>query len=294
MRSAKLFFILLSLALLLSAGCVESKFKTRSQMTPEEINQIELVYHPVAEDGAIAIPPFLDNVDAAAFRVNGRDITASDLRELYHHFVTIQKLDPEMAKRRACESWIRSMATATHWPDTIEPTIVRLGEIRDQVNQGTVDFVSMIVENSQEPDAATNYGDLGTIRPGMNDPILEMHVFTDPIGQVCGPFPTTAGWQLTLVTERNDMGTDNPSAIAQSLLLVHGLDPENANQLNETNATRWANTANIEIFTDEVKSIINEIYPQTIEVLNQDGNTEANGSTVEEEVLPAPETESAG
>ncbi|MCX6647130.1 MAG: peptidylprolyl isomerase [bacterium] len=285
MRSAKLISILLTLALLLSAGCVESKYKTRSEMTPEEITQIEQVYKP--NEVEEVIPPFLENFEGPALRVNGRDIMASDLRDLYRHYVTFQKRDPEQAKGIACEAWVRTIATATQWPDTIDVTITRLEQIRDQVNQGTVDFTSMVVENSQEPGAETSGGDLGTIRIGMMDqPILEMHAFNDPIGQVCGPFPTTLGWRLILVTERNDMGTDYASANARHLLLFHGLDPENSNQLTEINATRWANTSDIEVLADELRDIIMGYFPHSAEQLLQEEGNVGNESTAQEEIIP--------
>ena len=219
---------------------------------------------------------------------------SSDLRDLYRHYVTFQKRDPEQAKGIACEAWVRAMATATHWPDTIDATISRLEQIRDQVNQGTVDFTSMVVENSQEAGAETSGGDLGTIRNGMMLPIFEMHAFNDPIGQVCGPFPTTFGWHLILITERNDMGTDYASAKARHLLLVHGLDPENINQLDETNATRWANTADIEVLAPELRSIIMDYFPHTLERLLQEENNEANENTIPEELMPTLGTGSGG
>ena len=265
MRLINLLILITILNLVILAGCVDSKFKTRNEMTPEELEEIDLIYNPVEEEEAI--PPFLDGFDGAALSVSGLEIQASELREMYTHLVTFQEREPELAKKIACEEIIRAYAVAGNYRDTVDIAISRLEEIRDQVNSGSVDFASMVVENSQEPGSEQGGGDLGVVRRGMMVPSFEMHAFNDPIGVVSGPFPTIFGWHLILVRARTGENPEFATAEASHLLLFHGLDPANASELNGTNATRLANTSDIEVFAEELVEPVVEAFPHMAQKL---------------------------
>ncbi len=276
MRSKRI-IILVSLTLLIfTMGCVKSKYKTRSAMTEEEIEEIENIYNPPAEeenDLENDITSFLEGVDGTAMRVNGLSIDAQDLRNLYTFLLDIRGQSPAEAKRNSVDEFIRIYAVMSQWPDTIDIAVTRLNEILDQVNTDGAIFAYLTAENSQEPGADQSAGDLGEIRYDGMVPNFEMHTFTDPIGEVSGPFPTVLGWHLILVSERSDENTDEANAKASHLLLFHGLDPEYGPNISDF-ITRWANMARIEILADELYSLFPGLKPrertpgQTGEFLN--------------------------
>ncbi|MCK4720306.1 hypothetical protein KAU08_06590, partial [bacterium] len=136
MRSKRI-IILVSLTLLIfTMGCVKSKYKTRSAMTEEEIEEIENIYNPPAEeenDLENDITSFLEGVDGTAMRVNGLSIDAQDLRNLYTFLLDIRGQSPAEAKRNSVDEFIRIYAVMSQWPDTIDIAVTRLNEILDQV-----------------------------------------------------------------------------------------------------------------------------------------------------------------
>lgn len=294
MRQVILLIILSTFFMLLSNACIESKFKTRSQMTTEEIASIENLYHPGSVE--VTIPPFLEDFDGPALRVNGREIMASDIRNLYHQFVVFRDKTPEQAKEYATVEYVRATALATQYPDTIDASISRLEAIRDNVNRGEVDFASMVVENSQEPESESSGGSLATINIGRMVPIFEAHAFTAPIDTVSGPFPTIFGWHLILVSARDDRDPENATADASHLLLYHGLNPDRRNDLNDTQAIRWGNSAAIEVLADELSGIIATYFPHAADNLNtiESSGEEANEDMPDGEIEPVPESDTPG
>jgi peptidyl-prolyl cis-trans isomerase C len=261
-------------------GCsVQSKYKVRSQMTEEELAEVDALYAEAGEDEgengevtpAREIEPFLDGVDGAAFRVNGMDVPAEYLRNLYGYLASFRTEDAITLKQEACEEYIKVYAVMSQWPDTVEPALDRMDQILAQVDAG-VPFTNLIVENSQEPGADQNAGDLGEITRGMMVKPFEMAVFTQPVGEVVGPFPTIFGWHLLEVTSRDNSDPDNPVATAHHLLLFHSLDPENGPDISN-NLIRWANLAEIELVAPELE----EVLPWLVE--GEGSDTVTSGTT---------------
>lgn len=224
-------------------------------MAEDEIEEIENIYNPPAEE-VVVITSFLEGVDGAVMSVNGLDVDAQDIRNLYTFLHDIRGQSLAEAKRNSVDEFIKIYAVMSQWPDTVDIAVTRLNEILDQVNTDGAIFAYLVAENSQEPEADQSAGDLGEISYGGMVPNFEMHTFTDPVGEVSGPFPTVFGWHLILVSERSDENTDEAKAKASHLLLFHGLDPENGPNIRE-NVTRWTNLAQLEILADELY----ELFP---------------------------------
>jgi len=253
-RSAILATVMAALVL---AGCtVSSKYRTRSFMTDEERRAFDEKYYPTpseAESG-LGQEAFLGGFEGPAIRVNGLDIDAADIRQLYEYLLPLGGGEATEIKQAACLEWIKTYAVMSQWPDTIEPAKQRLMDIRAQVESG-VDFGNLIVENSQEPAAERTGGDLGEAGIGQLVPIFEMHAFSDPVGQIVGPIPTIFGWHLLEVLERTEGNGEGPKVHVRHLLLFHGLDPQISDSIKE-NAVMWTNTAQVENLADEVKEIV--------------------------------------
>jgi hypothetical protein len=255
-RSRSVFLATVMAALILVGCTVSSKYRTRSFMTEEESRAFDEKYYP-PPPGQSELEMerlFLEGFEGPAIRVNGLDIDAADIRQLYEYLLPQGGGVPLEIKEVACLEWIRVYAVMSQWPDTIEPAKQRLMDIKAQVESG-VDFGSLIIENSQEPDVDRTGGDLGEVGMGQLDAVLEMHAFSDPIGQVVGPIPTVYGWHLLEVLERTEGDGEGPKVHARHLLLFHGLDPGDSDSIKE-NAVMWTNTARVENVADEVKEIV--------------------------------------
>lgn len=248
-----------SFVFLCSCG-VHSKYTTRSHMTPEELKAFESKYAPVEETSTEEkkIEPFLKGIDGPAVRVNGRDIPAKDIRELYEYLSSYKREDAVSLKRQAVMEWIQTYAVMTQWPDKIEPAIKRLNSIHQLIQQGG-DFRNIIIENSQEPLADKTGGELRSQNRGDLVPIFEMHAMTAPLNKVSEPFPTIFGWHLAETLSRDETDPAKPSFTVRHLLLFHGLDPTNGDLIRQ-NAMRWTNLAKIELLQPE----LTEILPQYV------------------------------
>ncbi len=248
---------------MLLAGCgVQSKHKVRSFMNEEELAEIDEIYNPPVEeddtengDEPREIEPFLVDVDGPVMRMNGVDIPAEPVIELYEYYASFRDDDFIVLKQEACREILQSYSSMSQWPDSIQPALERMAEIKAQAESG-VPFVNLVVENSQEPGAQEGGGDLGRITRGMMVAPFEAVVFTAPIGEVYGPFPTIFGWHLVEIGSRDESDPDNPFAEVRHLLLFHGLDPENGQEIRN-NLERWNNLADIEIVAEE----LNEVLP---------------------------------
>jgi hypothetical protein len=259
--------ICLLLCIPLIAGCiVQSKYNTRSFMTPEEIAAVDKIYAgPQPETPKRTLEPFLKGFEGPAIRVNGLDIQASDIRRLYEYLASYKPDDPIALKRQAAMQWIQTYAVMSHWPDKIEPARQRIEQLRQQA-VGGADFRYLIIENSQEPGADRSGGDLGTQGRNKFLPIFEMHAMTDPLNQISEPFPTIFGWHLIEPLERNTDDPNNPTVHVRHLLLVHGLDPANADMIsqdNYANVLRWTNLAKVELLAPELNQILPQFVPRT-------------------------------
>jgi hypothetical protein len=246
--------------LIFSLGCtVQSRYKTRSFLTEEELEKVNESYlgpKETDEEEEAEIEPFLEGLTGPVVRVNTLEILAEDIRELYEYLASTTNEDPLTLKQRACMEWIQTYAVMSQWPDKIHVAIERLEDIRLRVAQGA-DFEGLIVENSQEADAEFRKGDLGVFERRDKEAILEMHAFQDPLNQLSQPFPTVIGWHLLQVLERDTDIPNKPTVHARELLLYHGLDPNNKQDI-QSNYIRWTNLADIELLSDE----LNDILPQ--------------------------------
>jgi len=253
-------FAILILALFASGCLVQSRHKTRSFMSEEELQAVDEMYNPPQEEEEEAqepeIEPFLEGFTGPAIRVNGFDIEAADIRRLYEYLASWKEADATRLKQEACEEYIQTYAALSHWPATVDTAIERLNEVREQVASG-VDFAYLIVENSQEQRVEETGGNIGEIHHDTRNipAILEMHAMTDPVDEIGEPFPTAFGWHLLDVTGRDEHDPDDPVAYARHLLLIHGLDEANTEVIRE-NLLRWTNLAEVELLADELKSII--------------------------------------
>ncbi|HDS30396.1 MAG TPA: hypothetical protein ENN67_05060, partial [Firmicutes bacterium] len=229
MTFRRILIIAILFAVVMVLGCdVQSRYKTRTFLTSEQNREINKLYEPPEEQAEIE--PFLEEYgDAPAIRVNGREIKASDIQRLYE-WMWHGKEVPVNVKRDACMQWIQSYAVMTQWPETIDVALSRLEEIRQSVFDG-VDFSNLVVENSHETNASQSAGDLGTVHRGMMVPIFEMHAFNDPLNRPSEPFPTVFGWHIAMPLERNTDDPNDPTVHVQHLLLAHGLDPSNIDQI---------------------------------------------------------------
>lgn len=255
-RSALTVVLLVSVFL---AGCtVQSRHKTRSFLSEEELKKVNEEYFGPEEEEEkqeLEIEPFLADFEGSAVRVNNLEILASDIRQLYEYLASTSNEDPAILKQRAAMEWIRTYAVMSQWPDMIHVAAERLEDIRLKVDQGA-DFEGLILENSQEEDVEFRKGDLGTFGRGEKSWLVEMHAFQDPLNRLSQAFPTIIGWHLLEPLERNMDDPDNPKVHARNLLLIHGLDPANK-QLIRDNYVRWTNTADIEFYAEE----LSEIFP---------------------------------
>jgi peptidyl-prolyl cis-trans isomerase C len=261
--SATLTIAALFLVSTVLAGCVvQSKHKVRSFMNEEELAEIDAIYNPpVDEDDmengdapAREVEPFLVGVEGPAIRLNGMDIPADPIRELYEYYASFRDDDFIVLKQEACREILQTYSSMSQWPESVQPALARMAEIKAQAESG-VPFLNLVVENSQEPGAQEGGGDLGRITRGMMVAPFEAVVFTAPIGEVYGPFPTIFGWHLIEIRSRDDSDPDNPSAEARHLLLFHGLDPENGREITE-NLGRWSNLADVEIVAEELYEVL--------------------------------------
>ncbi len=251
---------LIAMLMIFFLGCgIHSKHKTRSFMSEEELQAIDEIYNPPQEDEEeeeeIEIEPFLDDYHGPAFRVNGLDVDSGEVMELYEYAASLHEQDLTFVKRKVVSELISTYAVMSQWPDTIGTAIEKLDELREQVESGT-DFGYLIVENSQEPGAEELAGDLKDIDRNMMALPFEMHTFTAPVGEIRGPFPTIFGWHLIEVMERDDESA-NPRPHVRHLLLFHGLDPENGQEIREK-VQQWTMMADVEIIAHEIK----EIFPE--------------------------------
>ncbi len=259
---------LLLIALVL--GCtVHSRYKTRTFMTDEEREEIERVYSGPSDDEngdeeatEIEIEPFMRGYHGPAIRVNDLEIEADDIRDLYEYLASFKDQEADTTKREACMNWIQAYAVMSQWPETIDTARTRIEGIQQQVLDGA-DFRYLIVENSQEPGSEETAGDLGTFGRGGVPTILEMRSFTEPLNRPSEPFPTTYGWHIVEVLERNTDETDDPTVHARHLLLFHGLDPENSEEI-KANSFRWMNLADVELLVEELSEILPN-YPMATE-----------------------------
>jgi len=245
-------------------GCgVQSKHKTRSFMSDEEKKAIDAIYNPPEEEKPEEEKPpgFLEGLRGTAMNVNGFAVDVADIRALYEYYASFKTEDPRELKRKVCAAWINAYVAMSQWKDTRYDTQERLSQIRKQV-EGGADFGYLIVENSQEPGADKSGGDVGTIARTADlglDPIFEMHAFTDPVGEVVGPFPTVFGWHLIQVLDRDDKA-DPPTTHVRHLLLFHGLKPENADLIRKR-INQWAYQADIKVTMPELYDVLPEYSP---------------------------------
>jgi hypothetical protein len=263
--------LLILIPLVISLGCnVQSRYQTRTFMSEEQNTAIDEMYKPPEPEEQVTetaeVDPFLkDYRDMPAIRINGLEIKASDIQKLYEYMVSTG-VDSSTAKRNACSQWIQTYAVMSQWPDTIETARARLEQIRQQVLDGT-DFTNLVVENSQEPGADERAGDLGTIHRGMMVPIFEMHAFTDPVNQPSEPFPTVFGWHISMPVERNTDDPDDPTVNVRHLLLAHGLDPANLDEISKDSMAavqRWTGYANVELLVEDLQEVLPS-YPLVTE-----------------------------
>jgi hypothetical protein len=262
MTSFRICLVFCLVGVWLTSGCgVHSKYKTRSQQSPEELAATDKLYAGAKqEEAAKALPPFLDGVEGPAIRVNGLEIPASDISRLYIFLGTSKKEDPTVLKRQAAIEWIETYAVMSHWPDKIEAARQRMTQLRQQALNGA-DFLNLVVENSQEPNVTQTGGDIGTVDPSKLLPIFAMHAMNDPLNQVSEPFPTIFGWHILKPLDRETSDPNKVTVHAQQLLLVHGLDPANEDLISQdqgVNVTRWTNLAKVELLVPE----LNEVLPQ--------------------------------
>ncbi len=260
MKSKRIAVLILIPLLLVLSCSVQSRYNTRHNMTEEEQVAIDEMYTPTdPEEEAEAREPeiflsFYQNTPV--IRVNGLLIPADGIQDLYEYFVSFRTEDDAHLKLEACENWIGAYAVAGQWPETVDPTINFLIGIREQARLGG-NFVNLVVENTQEPGSDETGGVLPTVGRGMMVPIFEMYAFTNPVGQVSGPFPTMFGWHLIEIISRNNDDPGNPTVDARHLLRVHGDNPENINQITEDNFNIWRGHATVEFLVPEMA----DIYP---------------------------------
>jgi len=234
---------------------VQSRYKTKSDLSADEQKKVEEMYNPPKKEPEKKLEPFLKDFEGPAMRVNGLDIDSADIRKLYEYYTTYRTDDAVTLKRDACSEWIKTYAVMSQWPDKIEPAKKKITELHDKALAGT-DFSFLIVENSMEPGAAENAGDLGTFERGKMLPIFEMHAMTEKVDDISQPFPTIFGWHIIQVIERNVEDPAKPTMHVRHLLLFHGLDSANADLIRD-NVTRWTNLAKVELIAPE----LNEILP---------------------------------
>jgi hypothetical protein len=259
-------FLLIGLLILFISGCmINYRNKTRSYMSEEELQEIEDIYHPPVPEPEVVHEEFLAGFWGPALRVNGLTIDAREIEELYDYLLTYREESDEELMRMACLDWIATFAVISQWPDDMHLAVDRLVELKGRVDAGR-DFGYLAVENSQEPGAAENAGDLGEIHRGEYAPLFEMHAFTDPIRMTSNPFPTIYGWHIMLVDSRNMDAPDGPEAHVSHIMIFHGLEPSNA-ELIRDNYERWTNLADIQVLAPSLGDILPE-YPLVVEEEN--------------------------
>jgi len=270
MRTRKI--IILAAVILVSlafAGCVKSKYKTRSFMSEEELKKVDDVYNPPVEETSETtaepeIEPFLEDFDGdAVMTVNGRNVSKEEVVVVYEYLAKLEKHDASYLKVSACREMIRMYACVTQWPDTIDSTQQTLKELKERTNNG-VSLSSLIKEYSQEPGVSETDGKLTGVKRGQLSLPFEARAFEAEVGEIIGPFATEFGWHLLEVLARNDDGGE-PTVDVQHLLLVHGLDPENLTEIRDKMLI-WQNQVQVELLADELKMIMPEyVRPEAIE-----------------------------
>jgi len=242
------------------AGCVKSKYNTRSFMTEEELAEIEEVYAEVEADEEVMeeveIEPFLDTVsEGPVMNVNGLPVSKRDVVMLYEYLALDSEQDTSFIKRRACMEMIRIYAAMSQWPETINPTRERLTELRDQA-RGGADFGNIIRQNSMEPGAAETGGEMIAVPKNRFALPFEVRAFTSEIGDFIGPFPTEFGWHVLEVMDRDE---DSPvqTVDVRHVLLIHGLDEQNTSEIRQK-IDMWWNAAQVEILAPELGALLPE------------------------------------
>jgi len=261
-----LVLVLVSLAF---AGCVKSKYKTRSFMSEEELKKVDEVYNPPVEEGSETTPepeiePFLEEFDGDyVMTVNGHNVSKDDVMLLYEYLAKLGEQDAKYNKIRACREMIRVYACMTQWPDTIDTTQRTLNELKESTKNG-VSLGSLIKENSQEPGVSESDGKLTGVGRGQLSLPFEARAFEAEVGEIVGPFATEFGWHLLEVLARND-DPEAPTIDVQHLLLVHGLNPDNLTQIREKMQI-WQSQVQVVLLADELKELMPEyVRPEVAE-----------------------------
>lgn len=258
MKHRRIIIVAACIVFLLSVpACnVKSKYQTRSFLPDDKVAEIESEYFPTVEETPeeIVESDFLPGANGVAFTVNGIPVQASDVRELYDYYLTYKSDPPEVLKVQAATDWIAIAAVMSKWPDKIAPAVSRLNDLKSIAEAGA-GFDYLIVENSMEPGSDENAGLLPKFMRGQMAPTFEMHAFQAEVGEIVGPFPTYYGWHLLKIEERDDSDPDNIRLTGRHLLLFHGLDPDNANEIR-SNVTAWTTTAQVILVVEEMAEVL--------------------------------------
>ncbi len=81
-----------------------------------------------------------------------------------------------------------------------EGVLARIQTIRQRVLDGEA-FAALAEAESQDPGSAGQGGSLGTIEPGLMDPVFDQVAFALPVGELSDPVRTRFGYHLIEVTE---------------------------------------------------------------------------------------------
>jgi len=248
-------FLLIGVLILFLSGCMLNyRNKTRSYLSEEELQEIEEIYNPPVEEEEPEHTRYLEDFWGPAIRVNGLTIDAREIEELHDYFLTYREESDLQLMREACMEWIATYAVLSQWPDVVHIAIERLVELRGRIDAGR-DFGYLAVENSQEPGAEENAGDLGEIGQGQMAPIFEMHAFTEPVDMVSNPFPTIYGWHIIMVHSRDMDAPGGPTSHVSHIMTFHGLDPEHGELIRE-NYERWLNLAEVEVLAPPLAEVL--------------------------------------
>lgn len=256
--------IFIFVIMMVGTGCnVTSKYETRSELDKDEIKKLEDQYTSTPK--ADSKKPkedekFLVGVNGPVMRVNGIDVQASELRDLYEFMRTYRQDSPNVLKREACGEWITIAAVMSRWPETIESSKKKLEEIKQAALSGTP-FEYLVVENTLDESTKNNGGELPPF--GKRDGYAEtykQYSFSGKPGDIVGPFPTIFGWHLVKIVSFDNSNENNPMVTTKHLLLFHGLDSENGNMIRE-GAQRWSNLASVELLNSE----LDDLLPQYVQ-----------------------------
>jgi peptidyl-prolyl cis-trans isomerase SurA len=129
------------------------------------------------------------------------------------HIVTVAEIRGASAGEVVVQTKARHILIQTNEITTSEDAQVRLGQLRERIEQGA-DFGQLARSHSDDRGSAAKNGDLGWVRPG--SVVNEFQKAMDALqpGELSAPFRSQFGWHIVQVLERRDF--DNSEEVKRS------------------------------------------------------------------------------